>query len=69
MQNPETPMRTFDHDTLKHRAQALRSAELRRIVCAAEVKWMTFLRRSALRLPKDPPNAPLPCQVPAPSHP
>lgn len=62
-------MRHPDPGALKARAESLRREELRRIGCAAEVKWATFLRRFVLSLSKDAPHAPLPCQRPAPSHP
>jgi hypothetical protein len=61
-------MAPLDHDILKERARALRSAQLRHALHAAEVKWATFLRRFVLSVPKDS-HAPLPCQGPAPSHP
>lgn len=62
-------MTRLDHDALRSRARALRAEELRRMGRAVHVKWTTFLRRSDLSLKKDAPDAPLPCQVPAPSHP
>ena len=62
-------MQHLSADTLRDRAQRLRREELRRIGCGLQVEWTTFLRRFAAGISKEVPNAPLPCQGPAPSHP
>ena len=49
------------YTTLRDQAQALRREELRRIACVAAIKWQTLLQNRA--------HAPLPCEVPAPTHP
>ena len=65
-----------DPQRLRNRASELRCEELRRIGCAAAIKWASLMHSLRLRLPlvlsgpqRTPArHAPHPCQSPSPTH-
>jgi len=69
-------MRYPDPQALSRRARRLRREELRRIGCAAAIKWASLMHSLCARLPlvlsgpqRSPaPHAPHPCQSPSPTH-
>lgn len=69
-------MGCIDPQKLRDRALQLRGEELRRIGCAAAIKWASFKHSLRARLPlvlsgpaRAPvPHAPHPCQSPPPTH-
>jgi hypothetical protein len=69
-------MRYPDPQTLSRSAQELRREELRRIGCAAAIKWASLMHSLRVRLPlvlSGPERAPArhaphPCQSPSPTH-
>jgi hypothetical protein len=60
----------------RNRARELRREELRRIGCAAAIKWASLMHSLRVRLPlvlsgpeRTPArHAPHPCQIPSPTH-
>ena len=66
----------IDPQMLRSRAVKLRGEELRRIGCAAAIKWASLMHSLRVRLPlvlrgpeRTPArHAPHPCQSPSPTH-